>query len=202
MCFLFLTSFACAIAQPHLDSLFENPAIQEINRMPMRASYFPYETVALAQKGDTANSSRYLSLNGLWRFFWVDNYSKLPQNFYKTNFSDKDWTNFPVPSNWEFKGYGTPIYTNIHYEFAVNDPNPPDIPDSLNQPAAGYRKTFSLPVAWRALKVYIHLGAVKSAFRLYINGKEVGLGKDSKLESEVDITRYVHDGNNLIAIEV
>src|SRR5437763_7104306 len=102
MSILFFTTLTAAVAQPHLDSLFENPAIQEINRMPMRASYFPYETVALAQKGDTANSSRYLSLNGLWRFFWVDNYSKLPQNFYKTNFSDKDWTNFPVPSNWEF----------------------------------------------------------------------------------------------------
>ena len=202
MCFLFLTSMTAAIAQPHLDSLFENPAIQEINRMPMRAAYFPYETVALAQKGDTANSSRYLSLNGLWKFFWVNNYTKLPQNFYKPEFSDKDWTNFPVPSNWEFKGYGTPIYTNIRYEFSPDNPNPPDIPDSINQPAAGYRKTFSLPVAWRAMKVYIHLGAVKSAFRLYINGKEVGLGKDSKLESEFDITPYVHDGNNLIAMEV
>lgn len=202
LCFLFLAISFFAAAQPHLDSLFENPALQEINRMPMRASYFPYETVALAQKNDTANSQRYLSLNGLWRFLWVSNYTKLPQNFYTTDFSDKNWTNFPVPSNWEFKGYGTPIYTNIPYEFAVHHPNPPDIPDTLQQPAAGYRKTFSLPVAWRAMKVYIHLGAVKSAFRLYINGKEVGLGKDSKLESEFDITPYVHDGNNLIAMEV
>ena len=68
MFFLFLASFVFAAAQPHLDSLFENPAIQEINRMPMRAAYFPYETVALAQKGDTAHSDRYLPLNGMWRF--------------------------------------------------------------------------------------------------------------------------------------
>ena len=81
--------------------------------MPMRASYFPYETVALAQKNDTARSKRYLSLNGMWRFLWVSNYTQLPKDFYTEKFSDKAWAYFPVPSNWEFKGYGTPIYTNI-----------------------------------------------------------------------------------------
>ncbi len=199
---LFLTTLTTAVAQPHLDSLFENPSIQEINRMPMRASYFPYETVALAQKNDTAHSARYLSLNGMWRFLWVPNYIQLPKNFYTENFSDKAWTNFPVPANWEFKGYGTPIYTNIPYEFSVQHPNPPDIPDSIDQPAAGYRKIFNFPVEWTDMNVYLHFGAVKSAFRLYINGKEVGLGKDSKLESEFDITPYVHQGKNLIAMEV
>ncbi|HEY6976362.1 MAG TPA: sugar-binding domain-containing protein, partial [Chitinophagaceae bacterium] len=188
MSVLFFTTLTAAVAQPHLDSLFENPAIQEINRMPMRASYFPFETVTLAQTHDTMRSQRYLSLNGMWRFLWVSNYKQLPKNFYTEKFSDKGWTNFPVPANWEFKGYGTPIYTNIPYEFAVHDPNPPDIPDSIDQPAAGYRKIFNFPVAWTGMKVYLHLGAVKSAFRLYINGKEVGLGKDSKLESEFDIT--------------
>src|SRR6266487_4581582 len=202
MSILFLMTLTIAVAQQHLDSLFENPSIQEINRMPMRASYFPYETVALAQKKDTTHSQRFLSLNGMWKFLWDSNYTQLPKNFYAENFSDKAWANFPVPSNWEFKGYGTPIYTNIPYEFAVQHPNPPDIPDSIDQPAAAYRKIFNFPVAWTGMKVYLHLGAVKSAFRLYINGKEAGLGKDSKLESEFDITPYVHQGNNLIAMEV
>src|SRR5439155_8447363 len=102
--FVLFFTMLTAVAQPHLDSLFENPAIQEINRMPMRASYFPYETVALAQKNDTIHSQRYLSLNGMWRFLWVSNYTKLPKNFYSIDFPDKDWTNFPVPANWEFKG--------------------------------------------------------------------------------------------------
>ncbi|QEC70124.1 DUF4981 domain-containing protein [Panacibacter ginsenosidivorans] len=200
-----LPAFFCLSVQTfaqQLDSLFENPAIQEINRMPMRANYFPYENAELAKDFDTAHSARYFSLNGMWRFHWVKKPQLLSKDFYTVNFDDKSWVDFPVPANWEFKGYGTPIYTNIPYEFAPKNPNPPDIPDDHDQPTAGYRKTFSLPVAWKGMKVYLHLGAVKSAFRLYVNGKEVGLGKDSKLESEFDITDYVNEGNNLIAMEV
>ena len=53
---IFIITFcptAQTFSQPHLDSLFENPAIQEINRMPMRASYFAYENSKLAAAGDT-----------------------------------------------------------------------------------------------------------------------------------------------------
>ncbi len=189
-------------AQPQLDPLFENPAIQEINRMPMRANYFPYENEALAASGDTAKSSRYLSINGMWKFLWVKSPSLLPKDFYSLEYNATAWGEFPVPANWEFKGFGTPIYTNIPYEFSPKSPNPPDIPDSIDQPTAGYRKSLILPVQWKGMKVYLHLGAVKSAFRLYVNGKEVGLGKDSKLESEFDLTNYVIQGDNLIAMEV
>jgi len=189
-------------AQPFLDKLFENPSIQEINRMPMRASYFPFESEELAKVGDMGKSSRFLSLNGMWRFLWVNKPDLLPKDFYGLNFDDKKWIDFPVPSNWEFKGFGIPIYTNIPYEFAPKNPNPPDIPDNNDQPTAGYRKTFNLPVSWKGMKIYLYLGAVKSSYRLYVNGKEVGLGKDSKLESEFDITNYVNEGNNLVALEV
>ena len=200
--FVILLATISTKAQPHLDSLFENPAIQEINRMPMRSNYFPYENETLAKTGDTAHSGRYLSLNGLWRFHWVKKPELLQKDFYTTSFIDKDWIDFPVPANWEFNGHGIPIYTNIPYEFAPKKPNPPDIPDSNDQPTAGYRKSFMLPVGWKGMKVYLHLGAVKSAFRLYVNGKEVGLGKDSKLESEFDLTNHVVEGNNLVALEV
>lgn len=189
-------------AQVQLDPLFENPAIQEMNRMPMRANYFPYENEVLAVKGDTVHSTRYLSVNGLWKFLWVKSPALLPNNFYSLQYNAAAWGEFPVPANWEFKGFGIPIYTNIPYEFSPKHPNPPDIPDSIDQPTAGYRKNFVLPVQWQGMKVYLHLGAVKSAFRLYVNGKEVGLGKDSKLESEFDLTNYVTQGDNLIAMEV
>lgn len=188
-------------AQPFLDPIFENPQIQEENRMPMRASYFPFENTGAVQKGKES-SARFLTLNGNWKFNWVARYQDLPADFYKPETNDAGWKNFPVPANWEFKGYGIPIYTNIPYEFEPKNPNPPDIPDKLDQPAAAYRKNFSLPEHWKGMKIYLHLGAVKSAFKLYINGKYVGLGKDSKLESEFDISPYVHAGDNLMALEV
>lgn len=89
-----------------------------------------------------------------------------------------------MPANWEFNGYGVPIYVNEKFEYALKNPSPPDIPDSIDQPAAVYRKSINIPETWKNQQVYLYLGAVKSAFRLYVNGVYVGMGKDSKLESE------------------
>ena len=189
-------------ASQQLDPLFENPAVQEINRLPMRTAYFPFETKERAAANDPAQSQRYLSLNGTWRFQWVNRPELLAKDFFKPEFSETGWMDFPVPANWEFKGFGVPIYVNHPYEFAMRNPNPPDIPDANAQPAAGYRKAFVLPREWKGMRVYLHLGAVKSAFRLYVNGREVGLGKDSKLESEFDLSPFVQEGTNLLALEV
>lgn len=189
-------------AQPFLDPVFENPALQEINRLPMRDAYFPFENETLAEKGDPAQSNRYISINGDWKFLWVNRPEKLPKDFFKPAFPDNHWKEFPVPANWEFKGYGIPIYVNQSYEFEKGKPNPPDIPDSIDQPTGAYRKNFKIPNSWNNQKIYLHLGPVKSAFKLYINGKEVGMGKDGKLESEFDISPYVEVGNNLLALEV
>ncbi|PVY43765.1 glycoside hydrolase family 2 TIM barrel-domain containing protein [Pontibacter virosus] len=202
LCLLAAALSPALAQQPYLDPVYENPAIQEENRLPMRASYFPFEDAAKAAAGDKAKSSRFMSLNGMWKFHWVEDYKQLPQNFYATNFSDKSWKEFPVPANWEFNGYGVPIYVNPFYEFNMKNPQPPDIPDHIDQPAGAYRRVVTLPANWNNQRVFIHLGAVKSAFKLYVNGKYVGLGKDSKLESEFDITPYVQPGQNLIALEV
>ena len=185
-----------------LDSIFENPAVQEINRMPMRASYFPFEEISKAKNGLPSNSTRYLSLNGEWSFLWKNDYKQLPKDFYKKDYKEEKWDKITVPANWEMKGYGIPIYVNASYEFNQKNPTPPDIPDDLAQNAGIYRKVFELPSTWKDEKVYLHLGAVKSAFKLYINGTFVGVGKDSKLASEFDITPYLTSGKNLIAMEV
>ena len=125
-----------------------------------------------------------------------------PKIFILKTFLIKHGQIFLCRPTGNLKGMAHPSTQIFLMNLHVHNPDPPDIPDSIDQPAAGYRKIFNFPVAWTGMKVYLHLGAVKSAFRLYINGKEVGLGKDSKLESEFDITPYVHQANNLIAMEV
>ncbi|GAB3651706.1 glycoside hydrolase family 2 TIM barrel-domain containing protein [Echinicola sediminis] len=200
-----LCAWACigyAVAQEReADPIFENPNVQEENRLPMRSSYFAFENAALAEKNDKSASERFFDLNGTWKFFWTNHYDKLPAGFEKTGFNDQSWDDFQVPANWEFNGYGTPIYVNHPFEFAVKNPNPPYIPNE-DQPAGVYRRTITLPDGWEEEQVFIHLGAVKSAFRLYVNGKYVGLGEDSKLESEFELTDYVQTGENLIVVEV
>lgn len=196
-----LPAYSQSALSRQADPVFENPAIQEENRLPMRAYYLPFESKEAALANRMENSSRYMSLNGTWKFFWTEHYRNLPQGFEKTDFKDDGWDDFKVPANWEFFGYGTPIYVNHPYEFAMNNPQPPIIPHD-EQPTGIYRKRFTLPASWAGQRVFLHLGSVKSAFRLYVNGRYVGLGKDSKLESEFELTDYLKPGQNLLALEV
>nr|WP_315814595.1 sugar-binding domain-containing protein [Paraflavitalea speifideiaquila] len=152
-----------------IPSELQSPDITAVNRLPMKASSFAFETRQLAAGGEKANSAYFLSLNGLWKFNWVQDPTQRPADFYRKDFNDAQWTNFKVPANWELNGYGLPIYVNHPYEFTGRakmgrNLNPPyDIPEH-NNPVGSYRKKFTLPAGWNDRQVFIHLGAVKSAF--------------------------------------
>lgn len=203
---LFIISFLTGSAQP-VPSELQTPEIVSVNRMPMRAAAFAFENATLAGKNAKENSAFFLSLNGNWKFNWVQNPADRPRDFYRTDFDDNKWKNFPVPANWELNGYGLPIYVNQPYEFAgakyrAGRLNPPfDIPAD-NNPVGSYRKKVTIPGNWDGRQVFIHLGAVKSAFFIWVNGKKVGYSEDSKLAAEFDITEYVQPGENLVALEV
>ena len=132
----FLTVYE-AFAQS-LPTELQTPEIVSVNRMPMRATAFAYENKALAEKREKEQSAFFLSLNGSWKFNWVQNPNDRPKDFYKTDFDDRQWKNFAVPANWELNGYGLPIYVNQPYEFAGRRltgarMNPPfDIPADSN----------------------------------------------------------------------
>lgn len=185
-----------------LDSILENPQVVSINKLPARATYFPFESIDLALNGQMEASSRFISLNGDWFFKWSKTPEKRPKNFYKNEYNLDSWNKIPVPSNWQLHGYGIPIYTNIKYPFSFYDePNPPDIPDGYN-PVGSYKRTFIIPNEWNEKKVYIHLGAVKSAFYIWVNGLKVGYSQGSKLPAEFDLTKFVRTGENNISLEV
>ena len=179
----------------------QNPKIFNINKEPAHAGFFAYENRQLALKNNKNNSYNFYSLNGDWKFKWVTAPSKIPTDFYTQNFVDKKWNDFQVPASWEVNGYGIPIYVNHPYEFFYKEPNPPHVPEDHN-PVGCYRKEFELPAGWEDKRIYIHLGAVKSAFYIYINGEKVGYSQDSKLPAEFDLTNYLVEGKNLIALEV
>ena len=183
------------------------PEIVAINRLPMRSSAFAYENLPLAVKGEKEKSAYFLSLNGLWKFKWVQDPAQRPLDFFNVRYDDKQWGNLKVPANWEINGYGLPIYVNQAYEFAgknltgKNLSPPFDIPVN-NNPVGSYRKKFKLPENWKDRQVFIHLGAVKSAFFIWVNGIKVGYSEDSKLAAEFDITKYVNAGENTVALQV
>jgi beta-galactosidase len=198
--FLLLFSWGLkAQTEPIRD--WENPNVNQINRLPMRSAYFPYESEALANKEKMENSARFVSLNGDWKFKWVEKYKDRPVNFYDIDFDDSKWVNFKVPADWALHGYGVPIYVNQPYEFSMHNPTPPTIPGDINH-TGSYRRTFIVPETWNGQRIYLHLDGIKSAGYVWINGKLVGYTEDSKLAAEFDVTSFVKTGVNQIAIQI
>lgn len=178
---------------------WENQQIFGINKEKPHASFIPYQSIESARTNNHANSEYYKLLNGKWKFKLVNNPKYAPEDFYSLNYRDKKWDHIPVPSNWQCEGYDYPIYVNITYPF--QPVNPPFISQEYN-PTGLYRTTFTIPETWKDQRVFVHFGAVKSAFYLWINGKNVGYSEGSKTPAEFDITEYLKPGENLLGLKV
>ena len=179
---------------------WENTDIIGINKEDPHCTLLPYADEESAINNIKSASPYYINLNGQWKFNWVQKPADRPVDFYNTNYDDSNWNEIAVPGNWEFLGYGVPIYVNQPYEF-TSKPNPPDIPHDYN-PVGSYRCTFSIPDAWTGKQVYLHFGAVKSAMYVWVNGKKVGYSQGSKTPAEFNITTYIQAGANQLAVEV
>jgi len=198
MCSLLLS---CGLNAQTLDPVIENPAVIQMNKLDARASFFPYSSEKAAEDNELKNATNYQLLNGIWKFNWVKSPEQRPVDFYKNEYDTSTWNDIKVPANWEVEGYGIPIYTNTEFPFNTKNPNPPDIPDGYN-PVGSYKRNFTISSDWKGKDIYIHLGAVKSAFYIWINGEKVGYSQGSKLPAEFNITEFVKKGNNNIALEV
>ena len=189
-------------AQPKGD-YWNDPSINEENRLEDHSDFFAYENAALAGKGDKSKSSRYLSIEGTWKFNWVCNADERPADFYSLKYDDSAWGSMPVPGIWELNGYGNAVYINAGYAWSRDwETNPPVI-KTLSNHVGSYRRSFSLPADWKGQNVYMHIGSATSNLTVYVNGKYVGYSEDSKVAAEFDITKYVQPGKeNLIAMQV
>ena len=198
---------------------WENEAVLGINKQAPRATGVSYPSCESAIKAYTlkrpedalkkwTDSPFYQTLNGEWKFHWSPAPDERPADFYKTGFNVSGWDTIEVPSNWEIKGYGTPIYTNIRYPHPSQPPLiMADVPDHFTasrepNPVGSYRRTFTVPGDWNGRKTFIHFDGVSSAFYLWINGQQVGYSEGSRTPAEFDITDYLKPGNNVLAVEV
>jgi beta-galactosidase len=179
---------------------WENQFITRINKEKPHAFFIPYSDIEKAKSDDPVQSVYIKSLNGKWKFKLVNTPEKAPKKFSGKNYNDKNWDLIKVPSDWQCEGYDYPIYVNIDYPFGYSSPHP-FIPDEYN-PTGLYRTRFDIPDEWAGMQIFIHFGAVKSAFYLWINGQMVGYSQDSKTPAEFNITQYISKGENLLAAKV
>ena len=179
-----------------------DPAVNQVNREARRADFFAFENADKAKAGDKTKSGRYLSMEGKWRFNFVKDHDKAPQDFFSLKFDDSEWVDFPVPGLFEIEGYGDMIYKNAGYAWGTTfNSNPPYIGETNNY-TGSYRRTFDLPADWNGQEVYFHVGSATSNISVWVNGKYVGYSEDSKVAAEFNITKYLKKGQNLIAMQV
>lgn len=179
---------------------WQSPYVNEVNRLPMRTDFFPYENENIYF--DNAKVNNQLCLNGLWKFHWVKDADQRPTDFFKVNYDDKDWKEIPVPGMWELNGYGDPMYINYGYCWRGHAENTPPIVPTIENHVGSYRRIVEIPAEWKGKQITINFGSVTSNLYLWVNGKFVGYSEDSKLCCEFDVTSYLKPGQNLIAFQV
>jgi len=179
---------------------WENSNIFSKGKVKAHATLIPFESFDEAL-GNREDSKYFKNLNGNWKFNWVRTPEERPKEFYKEDFKVDDWEEIDVPSNWQMRGYGIPIYTNVTYPYSINTKEIPKIDHNYN-PVGSYRINFIIPGSWGDREVIIHFAGVKSALYIWINGKKVGYSQGSMTPSEFNITEYINPGNNILAVEV
>lgn len=194
---------------------WENPEVFAINKENTRATALPYATEAQALTNDYKGSPYYQLLNGNWQFYWVEKVADVPEGFYEEGYNvgvispskkgvpnqisgKSGWTLMPVPGNWEFNGFGIPMYVNTGFGFPKN---PPFI-DREFSPTGAYRHEFDISSSWDCRKVFLHFEGGTNSMYVWVNGKKVGYTENAKSPAEFDITPYIRPGKNLLACEV
>ena len=197
---LFASASLAAGAQTFRE--WQDPNVNQVNRLAMHSHFFGFESVEASQNAPEA-SANYLSLNGQWKFQWQPNAENYRSDFYRTDLNDAAWGTIPVPGCWELYGYGDPIYVNAQYAWAAQEGNNPPMVPTRNNAVGYYRHEVEIPAQWKGQQVIAHFGSVSSNMYLWVNGKFVGYSEDSKLEAEFDLTPYVKPGQKaLIAMQV
>lgn len=201
---------------------WEDPQQQALNKEQPHAWFFSFTDTESAAKVLPENSRLWMSLNGTWKFNWVGNPSERPADFFRKDYDTSSWDDIEVPSNWNIEGigkdgslkYGVPIYVNVNEPFKL-EIKPGDWKNGVmrtppsdwtmykdRNEVGSYKRTFEIPEAWAGKEVFLNFDGVDSFFYLWVNGSYVGFSKNSRNVASFNITEYLTEGKNEVAVEV
>ena len=187
-------------AQAQQPRDWENPHVLGINKLPYHA------TLQLPSK--EAECKEIVSLDGQWQFHWSKDPESRPIGFERDDYDVSKWDKITVPGNWQLQGFGKPIYVNMQYPFHRDRPSVTGEPDrdwyayDHRNPVGSYVTFIDITKEMLSQNLILHFGGVHSAFYVWVNGQKVGYSQNSMSPAEFDITKYVHEGKNRLAVEV
>ena len=201
---------------------WKDPQRYSLNKEMPRNWFFSFADRQSALKVLPENSAYWQSLDGTWKFNWVQTPEERPVDFYRNDYDVSGWDDIEVPSNWQIAGlqkdgsqkYGTPIYVNVRYPFFYKVRTgdwkegfmrtPPEdwTMFKARNEVGSYKRTFTVPDGWKDMDVFIDFDGVDSFFYLWINGKYVGFAKNSRNAARFNVSAYLKPGENQVAVEV
>lgn len=179
--------------------IVKNPEIFQQNRLKAHSDHVCYKT---EYEKNTRNTSYRYSLNGLWKFDYATNMDRVVNDFKKIDYDCSNWDDIRVPAHIQMEGYDNPQYTNTTYPWEGREYiEPGEIPSEFN-PVASYVKYFTVPESMRDMKICISFQGVESGFALWLNGMYVGYSENSFDPAEFDLTPFIIEGENKLAVRV
>ena len=176
---------------------YEDLSILHDNTMPMRSYYIPASQKMNTLIEHREDSDRFQLLNGVWKFQYYKSVYDLKEAFYRTSFNTKDFDDITVPGVWQIAGYDSPQYTNIRYPFPFD---PPYLPQNI--PCGAYVRKFTYHENIDAPRIYLNFEGVDSCFFVWLNGKYTGYSQVPHATAEFDVTEFLEEGENTIAVLV
>ena len=178
----------------------EDPEVFEVNRIEAHSDHKYYESTE--EMISEAEMSLRQSLNGMWYFSYAKNPSMRVEDFYKMEFDCKFFDKIKVPGHIQLQGYDQCQYINTMYPWdGTEELRPPKISKEYN-PVGSYVKYFELEEALQDKRVFVSFQGVETAFYVWLNGTFIGYGEDSFTPSEFELTPYLREGENKLAVEV
>ena len=196
---------------------WDDPLKTSVNRETAHTLAIPMSSDVQVAQNDMTQSPYYQSLDGVWKFQWVGIPSNAKEEWLAKDFDDAAWTSIDVPSSWQVwglnhgKSWDKPLYCNTSYPFSYNESTYSVMADrpswftytgSKKNPVGTYRRHFTVPADWAGRNVYVRFNSVGHGYYLWVNGQRVGYSEDSYLPSEFNITDYLVEGDNTIALQV
>lgn len=180
-------------------SKIKDPEFFKENAIPAHSDHVCYPDREHLDRGE--NPFRF-SLNGIWKFSYGRNLDDTVKGFEAEDYNCRNWGEIRVPAHIQMEGYDIPAYLNVQYPWDGREQIlPGEIPEGFN-PTASYVKYFDLPQSMKGMPVYISFQGVESGMAVWLNGQYIGYSEDSFTPTEFDLTPYIRDTENKLAVQV